>query len=631
LFLVIALVNVHEAFLMGGVAVAVAQDRKSPGLDAGLDARDLADLKAFEHRAALSKQLGATHFIVTEGLPISSWRYESNDPYPFWFAHHEDFLTIFPPSQLKAYIDSASSERIATIVENRCVVLSKYGLKAAWNTNEPAVLPEAFFDAYPELRGPRIDQMNRSRKVYFAPNVDNPEMLRLYAEATKSLLARCPVIDSFNFVTTDAGSGFDWTPGLYPGENGNSNYRDRSIADRVSGFLIAIQHAAKEAGYEIRISLNPIPPREWMIPTFSPDVLENIVRKLPHGLAVEGREGPDGHPFATGMDAISQHRVFYPITGLVLPSFEPQKSQSADSSAPRIYDLGDAASVELIYRLAKATQGIPMRNVAERTAALRAFAVQEVGEAQADNLVDAWADLWQARQNLAVLDFGAMLQFGHVLNRWISRPMVPFPQELTVAETKDYRAFLFQAKGEEQAGNLADIQAMRMYEGWGARLLFQRDVDLTIAKAQHALKLFNTIAAAQADPTAQQRWEMMARRVQALVYLLRSAENMVSYQAQLDRVKTLNNKPEANPVLGVQNGWDRTDLINLARQEMDNTVNLRRLLASSPEPLLDLAPTESEETPMRLGPDLLQQLDHKVRTMNAHWRDYDRLFTLPNP
>ena len=28
-------------------------------------------------------------------------------------------------------------------------------------------------------------------------------------------------------------------------------------------------------------------------------------------------------------------------------------------------------------------------------------------------------------------------------------------------------------------------------------------------------------------------------------------------------------KPEANPVLGVQSGWDRTDLMETARKEID--------------------------------------------------------------
>jgi hypothetical protein len=106
---------------------------------------------------------------------------------------------------------------------------------------------------------------------------------------------------------------------------------------------------------------------------------------------------------------------------------------------------------------------------------------------------------------------------------------------------------------------------------------------------------------------------------------------MVAYQAHLDRANALGIKPEANPVLGVQGDWSREEMINLARREMDTAINLQALLASTNEPILDLAPTSEEETIMRLGPDLPSALRRKVLTMSAHWRDYDRMFTLPNP
>src|SRR5206468_9094446 len=151
--------------------------------------------------------------------------------------------------------------------------------------------------------------------------------------------------------------------------------------------------------------------------------------------------------------------------------------------------------------------------------------------------------------------------------------------------------------------NLADIQAMRMYEGWGARLLFQRDIELAVPRAERAKALTETIAAAQSDPKARDCWALTAKRIQALVYLLQSADDMVEYQAQLDRVKALGAKPETDPVLGVQSDWARTDLMGLARREIDTMLNLQRLLETTPEPLLDLAPTPAEETIMRLGPN----------------------------
>jgi hypothetical protein len=145
------------------------------------------------------------------------------------------------------------------------------------------------------------------------------------------------------------------------------------------------------------------------------------------------------------------------------------------------------------------------------------------------------------------------------------------------------------------------------------------------------LKRSRKIRDAATDPAVKARWDLFGRRLEVAICLLHSADNMVSYQAQLDRVKGLAPKPEANPVLGVQSSWDRTDLMETARKEIDNTVRLSRLLQSTPQPMLDLAPIAEEETIMRLGPDIVAQLKRKVDLMNAHWRDYDRLFTAPNP
>jgi hypothetical protein len=64
---------------------------------------------------------------------------------------------------------------------------------------------------------------------------------------------------------------------------------------------------------------------------------------------------------------------------------------------------------------------------------------------------------------------------------------------------------------------------------------------------------------------------------------------------------------------------------------METMSDLDRLLESTTEPILDLAPTPEEETIMRLGPDITSQIRHKIEVMNGHWRDYDRLLTAPNP
>jgi hypothetical protein len=433
------------------------------------------------------------------------------------------------------------------------------------------------------------------------------------------------------------------------------------MAERISSFLIALKDAAKQTGRDIEINLNPITPRQWMIPSFSPETLDAIVHRLPRGIAVQGREGPDGRTF-TGLRASDAYAngAFYPVVGLIVPDFRWLRSgqlstanntptaqrlaneraeripeaNSAESATPirRLISLRpDEAVLEFNARLFEATKGNKGGTIVERLAALRAFAATEAGEAHADELLAVWLLLDDADRRLDALDFGGMLQFGHVLNRWINRPIVPFPSELSAADKSYYHPFLFQAKGDEQADNLIDIQAMRMFEGYGARLLFQRVIETVVPDFESARAHIDRIRDTAANDATRANWDLFGRRLETTICLLHSADNMVSYQAQLDRVKSLAITPEPNPPLGALPSWDRTDMIDTARKEIDNTVRLMHLLQSTPEPLLDLAPTPEEETVMRLGPGLIAQLQQKIDIMNAHWIDYDRLFTAPNP
>ena len=80
--------------IIGTLPVALAHAQTSAN-DAAR--RQAADLALFERKAALAKELGATHMLVTEGLPPATWEMEPNDPYPMWFEHHAGLLAIFPP------------------------------------------------------------------------------------------------------------------------------------------------------------------------------------------------------------------------------------------------------------------------------------------------------------------------------------------------------------------------------------------------------------------------------------------------------------------------------------------------------------------------------------------------------
>jgi hypothetical protein len=222
------------------------------------------------------------------------------------------------------------------------------------------------------------------------------------------------------------------------------------------------------------------------------------------------------------------------------------------------------------------------------------------------------------------------LNFGPVIGRWINRPLVPFPEDLKEAEKSYYRPHLFQAKGEEQADNLIDIQAMRMFEGYGARLLVQRVYEEVILKLDRADNHVKKLVASETNATTVKKWKNLQNSLAVLRSFMRTIDNVVAYQALLDLAKSKTIEPEANPVLGTRSTWDRTEIMRIARNEIDNAVSLKKILESSEVPLIKTAFTSEEETIRMLGPDLTSHLKLKIDIMNNHWEDYKKLYTSPN-
>jgi hypothetical protein len=145
---IVSSVLVPSSLTVFNAKVADAQMQRTQSAEEA-PGREAGDLKFFEKKAVLSKELGATHMLVTEDLPPARWEMNPADPYPMWFVHHASLLTIFPPKALESFVHTRYAAQTRDILRQRCEVLGKHGLKGVWNANEPAVLPEAFFTAHP--------------------------------------------------------------------------------------------------------------------------------------------------------------------------------------------------------------------------------------------------------------------------------------------------------------------------------------------------------------------------------------------------------------------------------------------------------------------------------------------------
>ncbi len=300
----------------------------------GCHSENLADFENFARRA---KQSGATHIVLTaEDLPWATWQLDTpGDPYPAWAMSNVGLLKIAVPEALKPYLPQDYADTVMGILRARCAVLRKLGLKAAFTTFEPQMLPERVYQAHPLWRGPQVDHPLRSRVPRFAPSIDNPEVRALYRESIKLLLTACPEIEILSLHTNDSGSGISWSEGLYQGPNGNSLYRGRKMYQRYHDFFAALQDGARDAGVG-RFEIDA----EWV----RESAPELIASRLGPGMAVANLEGPNATPYKAEVGFLLDYFYpFYPAQGIPIPvRYLEELEQASKSTAPRLfYLIGD--------------------------------------------------------------------------------------------------------------------------------------------------------------------------------------------------------------------------------------------------------------------------------------------------
>lgn len=583
------------------------------------------DIKDFEDFAKLAKKSGATHInLSNEDLPFSRWQYDvENDPYPAWVITNIGLLKIATPQVLKPYLPQDYAERVLSILEERCKVLRKYGLKATFRTFEPQMLPEKVYEDHPLWRGPRVDHPSRSRVARWAPDIDNPEVLQLYKESFAILLQRCPEIEVISLTTNDSGTGLSWSGGLYSGSSGNTFYKTRRTDERISSFFSVFKEVAKTHGVNLDVDIS------WTREEFPEKIAEN----LSEGMAIENLEGPDGAPFKSEVGFVMEyHQVLYPVIGIPDPVEFLEELENANSGkAKRVFVLlGDRFNKALYFDIYDRFNASPTNDIISRLLFLKNLAKEKVGDQSAAQLLNLWLSLREARKPLHFLSLGGhIFSLGGVHQRWLTRPFVPFPEELQAQDKDYYRKFQFQALTEMRANDMADVQAGRVFSGTGWFYVsgVMQQVKSSVKSARDAIA---QLLKSNLKPEQVKEFQLLDLRLQALDLVCNNAANAINYQAQLDRAKANKCEPDPMPVVGTPSSSERSLILETARREIDNTALLIKLLESTDEPILDVAPSKELEDIRRLGPELVNNLKKKLKIMNSHWLDYNRLFTIPN-
>ena len=552
-------------------------------------------------------------------------RFELTDPgdsYLEYSVNQASLCDFVVPARLKPFLNADFVAENAELMSAKAKVLREFGLGAAFLGHEPIYFREPVYQAYPHWRGPRCDHPRRSRNPIWAPCMLRDEVQELYREMTRDLVKRCPELDTFAFLSNDCATGFCWHVGLYPGPNGPEACKGEGEGPHAVAFERALIEGAGEAGAQAQVYL-------W---NMGDEANRRTVRThLPEGGYVMPADGPGGGVIG-GSALAGAHPVRYIQNPFAfLESLEGAMTDERRTVFMRT-GVGDRVEepdfdgLTFTFDLLDAFCRKPTASLAERVALLTEVAAAQVGETAAPLLVEAWHKVHEALKLSQAWHSGRKLLFyGVVSTRWLTRPLVAFPEELGEDEAY-FLPHVFNVGGKEVRRNILDVHGGRWADAidhtddYGMRIQYYTRVDAALVQAAEAME-----AAAEAGAESAAR---PARALRVLRCLFRNCRHTLDFGLLHARARPKEVELAGGfmPVGDV----DGQRVYQLVRAEIDNTAELLGLIGDNADRIIATADRPEDEDTFRFGPDLPDQLRKRIRIMVERWDDFRRLYAPPH-
>jgi len=375
-----------------------------------------------EQHAEKLHRCGVTHVMINDAIASIPWLMDPENSYLRFTTYG------YTPDK---YVTSTYNDGLYhpdILEENRKLLLwnaqlaKKYGFRCWVRCVEMTFMPESFFQRYPELRGPRVDNPACSTTPLFALCPEVPAVQDHYHQLTANLLKLVPEIDELHIFSCDSGGGFCYSEHLYSGPNGPCHCRKIPTGKQAQTFCRTLINAGRTINPEFRVVMT-----SGLLPRERKDLLDGA----PEGLAVSvygafawggGLEdrwanmavGPDIHKpevraeARAWQDADTKARIDDVLNagnGTVYINYNPDY-YGGPSDAPCPYQTHEIMMKYLSWGACNITGGASgsskyNANSAifvqatrdgqqDTTAAVRKLAVSWVGEARADQLCQVW-------------------------------------------------------------------------------------------------------------------------------------------------------------------------------------------------------------------------------------------------
>jgi len=543
----------------------------------------------------------------------SSWHeYASSNPTPFKF---------FPDAKLAPFIPADFVKKNRQLILEKAKILREYGVEGAFVGYEPNFLPAAFFEAYPQLLGPRVDHPRRSTEKAFAPCINVPETQEMYASMMAELLKNVPEITSFAFKTNDAGAGICWAEWLYTGPNGPTACKHFSMGERVKKLMQAYMKGAERAGRKLSIYLND---RES---NFSEAERSDISANLPENCYFIGDESREVEYLSGGFSSLT-----YPVTNIINPLSILNRSRPLHKNTNktivinfnvaygRAADKPDANKLilSLIEKRLRDTSILDGLSALEE---VRQLSEEWAGKKSGNSLYNAFVALDEAMKYKSATFPRVLSLYWGVSERLMTRPLVIAPQRLKPQEESYFLPFVFNVSDEEARMDYMDIH--------GGRATIQPGV------VENYVRRIKSVSAMleNIDEVAPQKdfFRNMAISLKMHASIMRSCGNFAAAQIIRDRNKDLLQEPSKKPdkEFSFTGHPDFIGFNNIMRDELDNTREMIDLLEKGGLNLVIRAASVGYEDRFLLGPDLVTQLMKKRKIMLDHWQDIEDYLASP--
>ena len=583
---------------------------------------DLNDFRKLVDAAGPLKKFGTVQINIGTLADKSFYEIpEGGNPWNEYASNNATLFKFFPDPKIAPFLPAGFVAKNRQLLLDKAKILRENGMEAAFFANEPGFLPSAFFEKYPQLRGPRVDHPRRSNVACFSPCMSVKEMQDIYASMMSELLKNAPEIKSFYFKTNDAGSGNCWSDWLYSGPNGPGSCKGETTGQRIQELFSSIQKGVTMANSKLDIYLS-FPQGSS---NFSDSERNDIQKRLPENCYFKSTPAHEIKSIGTAFSSM------YPVTGICdvlsllddLNRIDNQKQQTIFISFNAYYNRGNEGSEieELLLGLLEDHLLDKPSNVVPVSQKLHEYCLAWAGKKDADNLYEAFLLLNESFKfrnsnlgNISGINW-------NVAARMINRPLVAVPQRLSKEEEAYFLPYIFNVSTEEARMDYIDIQGGRWTTSPDSIKSYLKKLKQICSKLESII------------PSARNKDFIQNLPVALKVHssLVRSCGNF----AEAQRIRD-NNKEKLNGTIhrpDKEGSWTGdTDLLKfntVMRDELDNTAELAEVLQQGGINLLCLAKDNAHEDCFLLGSGIIAQLKNKQKIMLDHWRDIEGYMTTP--